>query len=67
MAIQTILAPLGTGHDAANQVSISATGSATAGSITVIVPDGTTNQDLVDALQLTIDACLRDPTKFRAH
>lgn len=66
MADQTMLAPLGCARDSVHQCSISATGTATAGKLAIIIPDATPNEAVIDALQLALDACLRDPTKYKA-
>lgn len=67
MAVQTISAPLKVAEGESHQVTIAAAGTPTANFLTIVVPDGTTNQDIVKALYVTIAACSRDPVKFRAH
>ena len=66
MADQTMLAPLGTSIDSVQQCSISAAGTATAGKLAIIIPDATPNEAVIDALQLALDACIRDPQKYKA-
>jgi hypothetical protein len=50
-----------------HQVTITAatTANETAGSVVMVVPDGTPNQVLRRALLLAADACRRDPNVFR--
>ena len=66
MADQTMLVPLGTSRDSTHQCSISATGTATAGKLAIIIPDTTSNDAVVDALQLALEAAMRDNQKYKA-
>lgn len=65
MPAQRITAPLASVEP--QQVSITAATSATetAGAVVFVVPDGTTNERLIQALRLAMQAARRAPNVFR--
>jgi hypothetical protein len=65
MPAQRITAPLNAVEPHQVTITAATTANETAGSVVMVVPDGTPNQVLRRALLLAADACRRDPNVFR--